>query len=249
MNDDDKPCCGSSDPLDQIRSLYTELALKPDKDFGWGKGRDNTKQLGYAEDWLVRLPGIVWESAAAVGNPFAAGPIRSGETVVDLGCGAGADACVAALLVGVSGKVYGIDATPAMVAKARNNAKAAGLVQIEFREADMAHLDLPDAAADVVISNGAINLTLDKPKVFAEVFRILRSNGRFQFADMVREHSEPAACNGEHSWADCVSGTMGVEEIKILLHQAGFTEVELMKFTGYRTSSATVGALFKARKP
>jgi len=250
MNDNDnQPCCGSSDPLEQIRSLYTELALQPDKDFGWGKGRDNARQLGYADDWLVRLPDIVWESAAAVGNPFALGPVRPGETVVDLGCGAGADACVAALLVGEAGKVYGVDATPAMVAKARNNAKAAGLLHVAFDEADMTHLDLPDAIADVVISNGAINLTLDKPKVFAEVFRILRSNGRFQFADMVRENAAISACNGEHSWADCVSGTMGVEEIKILLHEAGFAEVELVELTGYRTSSTTVGALFKARKP
>ena len=248
MNDNGQ-CCGSRDPLDQIRSLYTELALQPDKDFGWGKGRDNAGQLGYADDWLVRLPDVVWESAAAVGNPFALGTIHLGETVVDLGCGAGADACVAALLVGAAGKVYGIDATPAMVAKARSNAKAAALAQVEFLEADMTHLGLPNASADVVISNGAINLTLDKPKVFAEVFRILRSNGRFQFADMVREHAATSASCGEHSWADCVSGTMGVEEIKILLHDAGFEDVELVEFTGYRTSSATVGAMFRARKP
>lgn len=248
MNDNGQRC-GNRDPLDQIRSLYTELALQPDKDFGWGKGRDNARQLGYADDWFVRLPDVVWESAAAVGNPFALGPIRSGETVVDLGCGAGADACVAALLVGEAGKVYGIDATPAMVAKARSNAKAAGLAQVEFLEADMTHLGLPAAIADVVISNGAINLTLDKPKVFAEVFRILRSDGRFQFADMVRELAATSACCGEHSWADCVSGTMGVEEIKILLHEAGFEDVELVEFTGYRTSSTTVGAMFRARKP
>lgn len=245
---DNKQCDADCDPLEQIRSLYTELALQPDKDFGWGTGRDNARQLGYAEDWLARLPDVVWESAAAVGNPFALGPIRPGETVVDLGCGAGADACVAALLVGEAGKVYGIDATPAMVVKARKNAMAAGLLQVEFVEADMTHLGIPTANADVVISNGAINLTLDKPKVFAEVFRILRNNGRFQFADMVQENTA-TACDGEHSWADCVSGTMGVEEIKTLLHEAGFVDVELVEFTGYRTSFTTVGALFKARKP
>lgn len=248
MNDN-KQCCGSRDPLEQIRSLYTDLALRPDKDFGWGKGRDNARQLGYADDWLARLPDVVWESAAAVGNPFALGPIHPGETVVDLGCGAGADACVAALLVGEAGKVYGIDATLAMVAKAKSNAKASGLTQVEIREADMIHLGLPDAIADVVISNGAINLTQDKPKVFAEVFRILRRNGRFQFADMVREHGAASACCDETSWADCVSGTMGVEEIKILLHEAGFEDVALVEFTGYRTSPATVGATFRARKP
>lgn len=246
MND---KCCGTQDPLSQIRSLYTELALRPDKDFGWSKGKESARQLGYANEWLTRLPDVVWESAAAVGNPFEVGAIHPGETVIDLGCGAGADACVAALLVGAVGKVYGFDATPAMVAKATSNAKAAGLPQVEFKEADMSHLGLPDAVADVVISNGAINLALDKPKVFAEVFRILRSNGRFQFADMVREDGTASACCGGSSWADCVSGTMGVEEIKILLHEAGFKDVELVKLTGYRTSATTVGATFKACKP
>ena len=100
----------------------------------------------------------------------------------------------------------------------------------------------------VVISNGAINLTLDKARVFAEVFRILRSNGRFQFADMVREHAAASACCSEGSWADCVSGTLGVEEIKTLLHEAGFAEVELVTFTGYKTSASTIGAIFRARK-
>jgi SAM-dependent methyltransferase len=243
------PHCSAQDPLDQIRSLYTELALQPDKDFGWNKGKENARQLGYTDEWLAALPDVVWESAAAVGNPFAVGPILPGETVVDLGCGAGADACVAALLVGPGGRVYGFDATPAMVVKAKSNASGVGLVQVEFREADMTRLDLADAVADVVISNGAINLALDKPKVFAEVFRILRSNGRLQFADMVRKHGETSACGGENSWADCVSGTMGVEEIKILLHEAGFEDIQLVEFTGYKTSSTTVGATFSARKP
>lgn len=248
MNDNEK-CCATQYPLSQIQSLYTELALHPDKDFGWSKGKENARQLGYANEWLDRLPDVVWESAAAVGNPFEAGPIHPGETVVDLGCGAGADACVAALLVGAEGKVYGFDATPAMVKKATNSASSAGLSQVEFREADMIHLGLPDAVADVVISNGAINLALDKPKVFAEVFRILCHNGRFQFADMVREHGVASACCSENSWADCVSGTVGAEEINIQLHEAGFEDILLVEFTGYKTSSATVGAIFRARKP
>lgn len=246
--DDNGSSCRSQDPLDQIRSLYTELALRPGQEFGWGKGKDNARQLGYAEDWLARLPDVVWESAAAVGNPFAVGPVHPGETVVDLGCGAGADACVAALLVGDTGRVVGIDATPAMVAKATSNAKAAGLTWIEFREADMIRLGLPDEIADVVISNGAINLSLDKPKVFAEIFRILRTGGRFQFADMVREHGAPAACCGDSSWADCVSGTLGVEEIKILLQEAGFEDIQMAGYTGYKTSLSTIGATFKAYK-
>lgn len=233
--------------IEQIRSLYTELALRPDKDFGWGTGKDNARHLGYREVWLSRLPDVVWESAAAVGNPFAAGPIHPGETVVDIGCGAGADVCVAALLVGEAGRVYGIDATPAMVEKARSNAAAAGLSQIEFRETDMGCVDLPDGSADVVISNGAINLALDKPRVFNEIYRILRTGGRFLFADMVREGAASACCD-TGSWADCVVGTLGVDTIETMLRAAGF-ECTFVGFTGYRTSPETVGAIFNARKP
>ena len=90
--DDNGTECGTQDPLDQIHSLYTELALRPDKEFGWGKGKGkgNARQLGFADDWLARLPDVVWESAAAVDNPFAVGLAHSGEAVVDMGCGAGA---------------------------------------------------------------------------------------------------------------------------------------------------------------
>lgn len=241
-------CCGGTDPLAQIRDLYTDLAHHPERDFGWGKGADNARRLGYDEAWLQLLPSVVWESAAAVGNPFSAGPIEAGETVVDLGCGAGADACVAALLVGVSGKVYGIDATPAMVAKATGNARAAGLGRLEFREVDMAVTGLPDGVADVVISNGAINLARDKAKVMAEAFRLLCQGGRFQFADMVREEGG-AACCASASWADCVSGTLVVSEIEALLRTAGFIDVALVGYTDYKTDASTVGAIFRARKP
>lgn len=232
----------------QIQALYTELALRPGQDFGWNKGKASAEQLGYCAEWLTLLPDVVWESAAAVGSPFAPGAINAGETVVDIGCGAGADACVAALLVGPAGKVYGFDATPAMVAKARANALAAGLSQVEIRTADMARLDLSDASVDVVISNGAINLAADKSEVFAEIFRILRPGGRCQFADMVRD---PVAvpCTGPESWADCVSGALTEAAVRKLLSAAGFIDVELVGFTGYKTAPTTEGAVFRARKP
>lgn len=244
------PCSASANQFDQVQALYTELALQPNKDFGWGKGRENSRQLGYADDWLQRLPDTIWESAAAVGNPFSVGPLHTGEFVVDLGCGAGADACVAALLVGQTGRVYGVDATPAMIDKATRNAMIANLPQVEFHCADMSKLSLPDGTADVVISNGAINLTLDKAKVFAEVFRVIKPTGRFQFADIVREQGTSACCStSEPSWADCVAGTLSVEEIMKQLLIAGFGKVELVGLTGYKTSGSTIGALFRAMKP
>ena len=243
--------CPAENPLEQVRLLYTELAQNPGKDFGWRKGKKNASMLGYADEWLSRLPDIVWESAAAVGNPFCLGHIHAGETVIDIGCGAGADACIAAVLVGKEGKVFGIDCTPAMIAKASINANVSGLPQAVFQEAEMTELPLPDCTADAVISNGAINLARDKDAVLAEAYRVLRPGGRLQIADMVRETSTEgfAGCSSEGSWADCVSGTLEPNTFLLKLSRAGFVDVELAGFTGYRTSTSTIGALFKAIKP
>lgn len=160
---DDNTACS---PTDGIRALYTELAIHPEKEFGWGKGKENARKLGYDERWLESLPGIAWEAAAVVGNPFALEPLRSREVVVDLGCGAGADLCIAALLVGSADRAVGIDVTPAMIAKARDVADTAGLDNVELHVADMETLPLIDASVDVVISNGATNLSAHKPCVF-----------------------------------------------------------------------------------
>jgi arsenite methyltransferase len=235
---------------EQIQALYTELAETPDKDFGWGKGKENARSLGYADEWLRTMPDVVWESAAAVGNPFSVSPIQKGQTVIDLGCGAGADACVAALLVGAEGRVTGIDCTPAMVGKARRNAAASGFANLEFYEADMTSLPVADMSADIVISNGAINLSADKERVLAEAYRILRPGGRLQIADMVKDPSvgEGACCSGDESWADCVSGTLDPETFMGLMEQAGFSNVRLIAYTGYRTARQTVGALFFGKK-
>ncbi|HSJ99230.1 MAG TPA: methyltransferase domain-containing protein, partial [Myxococcota bacterium] len=161
------------------------------------------------------------------------------------------DLCIAALLVGEAGRAIGVDATPAMVAKARASAMLAGLGHIEVHEGDMARLPLADASADVLISNGSINLALDKAAVLGEAFRILRPGGRFQFADMVREDAGPGGCAAPQggSWADCVSGTLAAGEVLAALRQAGFTEATLIALTPYRTSPSTTGAVFRAVRP
>jgi arsenite methyltransferase len=240
----------------EIRTLYTDLAQHPAKDFGWGKGKENARALGYEATWLEQFPDAVWESAAAVGNPFVLGPIRAGETVVDLGCGAGTDACVAALLVGPSGRVIGIDLTPAMVEKARASAATAGLGNITIQEADMAELPLPDTCAHVVISNGSINLSPRKACVLKHAFRILKPGGRLYIADMVRDpscHDKPCDAlpskGPTEAWASCVAGTLSPDCFSDSLMKAGFAAVEFVGTTGYRTSPETIGALFRARKP
>lgn len=186
-----------------------------------------------------------------MGNPFSVGPIEKGQAVVDLGCGAGADACVAALLAGDAGRVIGIDCTPAMITKARSNAEACGFTNLEFYQADMTSLPVADAGADIVISNGAINLSADKRRVLAEAYRILRAGGRLQIADMVKDGApgEGGRCCSDASWADCVAGTLDPEKVTMLMEQAGFVNVVWIACTGYRTAAHTVGALFCAEKP
>jgi SAM-dependent methyltransferase len=204
-------CCDTNVQA-QLIALYTTLADNPDSEFGWSKGKANARQLGYSEAWLDRLPDAVWESAAAVGNPFKPGEIASGQTVLDAGCGAGADACVAALLVGNTGKVIGIDCTPAMINKAQRNAQLAELDNTAFYVMDINYLDITDSTVDVVISNGAINLSANKEKVFQELYRVLKPGGRLQIADVIRESDVctdvcTSADPGKESWADCVQGT------------------------------------------
>lgn len=126
-----------------------------------------------------------------------------------------------------------------------------GLRQVTFHQAEMTALPLPDACADVVISNGAINLAEDKHPILSEIFRVLRPGGRLQIADMVRAptNKDTVCGNGEESWADCVSGTLEPEVFLSMLSQTGFTDVALASFTGYKTAASTVGALTKATKP
>ena len=242
--------CSKKNIQVELITLYTKLAEEPDSEFGWSKGKTNARRLGYLDAWLDRLPDVVWESAAAVGNPFTLGEIRSGETVLDVGCGAGADACIAALLVGNTGKVIGVDCTPAMIYKARNSALHAELDNIEFHEADIACLPIEDKTVDVVISNGAINLSENKYQVFQELYRVLKPGGRLQIADMVRELEE--CCNpvsDAGSWADCVQGTLQADKLLEIIASMGFTNAELVELTGYKTSATTNGALIRALRP
>jgi arsenite methyltransferase len=253
MNDTNSIGRCSEAPENQIKRLYSQLALKPEQDFGWQKGKENAKQLGYDERMLDQIPDIVWESSAAVGNPFSAGPINKGETVVDMGCGAGADLCVAALLVGDTGKVIGIDVTPEMVEKARNNVALMGFTHAKVELGDFLKLPLEESTADVAISNGAINLSPRQACVFQEIFRVLKPNGRLYLADMIRlDSSASSSChtdNSADSWANCVAGTLSKACLEKLISDTGFQDVTIIKTTGYHTSPETEGAIFRATKP
>ena len=232
-----------------VIELYTELATRPERDFGWDKGLGNALGHGYRADWIRVLPEPAWAYCAAVGNPFELGPFNPGETVLDLGCGAGIDLLVAALLVGAQGRAIGIDITPAMVELAARHAALAGLDNIRVHEASIEQLPVPDASVDIVISNGAINLAASKERVFSEVFRVLRPGGRLYIADMIRDEScSDAGCGAAGSWADCVAGTLAVDELLALMRAAGLAAARLVAVNHYKTAASTVGATFSAHR-
>jgi SAM-dependent methyltransferase len=174
-----------------IQEEYAEVAACPMKGFHFHTGRFLADRLGYPADRVDSLPDPVVESFAGVGNPFSWGDLRPGETVVDLGCGAGFDTVLAAQMVGPEGRVIGVDMTPAMLNKARHNAEILGLSNVDLREGFLEELPVADATADVVISNGVINLCPDKATVLAEAFRVLKPGGRLQIADIIVAKAVP----------------------------------------------------------
>ena len=169
----------------QVSELYAEVAITPEKGAHFHTGKPLAVMVGYPESLINSLPAEIVESFAGTGNPFSMGDLRPGETVLDVGSGAGFDSLIAARQVGTSGRVIGIDMTPAMLEKAAAGARKAGISNIEFHEAYAESLPVPDASIDVVISNGVINLCPDKMAVLQEIHRVLKPAGRIQVGDMV----------------------------------------------------------------
>jgi arsenite methyltransferase len=159
--------------------------------FSYPTGRQGALLLGYDRDLLFSLPDAVLESFCGVGNPLAIAPVRPGAAILDIGCGAGFDLLVAARISGPGGIVCGVDLTPEMVERARANILLAGEENIEVRETADDRLPFADDLFDLVISNGVINLSPDKPGLFAEILRVLKTGGKLQFADIVLEKDLP----------------------------------------------------------
>lgn len=241
-----------------IRAEYAAVASEPDRGFHFHTGYRLAAILGYPQEWIELLPPAAAASMAGTGNPFALGDIRPGDRVVDCGSGAGADALIAARLVGPAGYVIGVDMTPQMLAKARASADDAGLANVEFREGLLEAMPIETGWADVVISNGVLNLVPDKAAALAEMHRVLRPGGRLQAADIVLERSVSATSKQDVSlWTGCIAGGLLAEELLALLAAAGFMDVELVRggdvFAGapHQSSAAafgTRGAGIRARR-
>jgi len=169
----------------EIRKEYREVAEQPDRGFHFHTGRTLARIVEYRDEWLEGIPESVVASFAGTGNPFSIRPLERGERVVDLGCGAGIDSFIAAKQVGPEGAVVGIDMTPEMLERARSAREETGIGQVEFKEGYLEDIPVDDGWADVVISNGVVNLSPDKSEVFGEIHRVLKPGGRIQIADIL----------------------------------------------------------------
>jgi arsenite methyltransferase len=195
-----------------------------------------------------QLPDSAVLASLGCGNPTAVAELRQGETVLDLGSGGGIDVLLSARRVGPSGKAYGLDMTEEMLALARRNAAEAGAGNVEFLKGQIEAIPLPAGTVDVVISNCVVNLSVDKPAVFAETFRVLKPGGRIRITDVVAEDYLSAEDRAERgAWVGCIAGALSRSEYEAGLTAAGFEQVSVA-FT-HQVGDELHSAIIKATKP
>jgi SAM-dependent methyltransferase len=206
----------------KVKAMYRSVAENPKGDFHFEMGRAMAERLGYAPADLDRIPAESIESFAGVGFYFHLADVKAGETVVDLGSGSGMDTFIAALKVGARGKVIGVDMTAEQRAKAERLRDRDGFPNVTYVKGYIEEAPLPDGVADVVISNGVINLATDKSKVFREAARLLKSGGRFAISDIVTEVQLPETivCNST-LWAACIGGAAQQDNYRRMIADVG----------------------------
>ncbi|HNE80022.1 MAG TPA: arsenite methyltransferase [Flavobacteriales bacterium] len=218
-----------------VRAKYAEIAQQDRADNAascCGSGGCSTEVYNIMTDDYSKLEGHVDEADLGLGCglPTQFAGIKPGDTVLDLGSGAGNDCFVARHEAGPDGRVIGVDFTPEMIAKARANAQQLGYANVEFREGDIEQLPLSDAMVDVVVSNCVLNLVPDKKKAFSEIFRVLKPGGHFSISDVVLQGELPDALqHAAEMYAGCVSGAMQESDYLGIIHQLGFGEVTVQK--------------------
>ena len=218
-----------------VREKYGEIAEGRRSGCGCGGdcGGDVMITLGYTEAQKAAVPEGA-DLGLGCGNPLAYAALRAGETVLDLGSGAGVDCFLAAREVGTAGRVIGVDMTPVMVEKARANAARGDYAQVEFRLGEIEHLPVADASVDCIISNCVVNLSPDKPQVFREAFRALRPGGRMLLSDLVLTRPlAPALRQDVALYVGCVAGASLEDDYLRMIREAGFADVEVVAAGSY----------------
>jgi len=248
---------------DQVRERYAAAAAKvlggeqgggccgPATDGCCGPAAEAGEGFGselYSAADRAELPAAALEASLGCGNPLMVADLNPGETVLDLGSGGGIDVLLSARRVGPTGKAYGLDMTDEMLELARRNAAEAGATNVEFLRGHIEDIPLPDNTIDVVISNCVINLSLDKPAVFASMHRVLRPGGRVGVSDVVADdHLSPAERAERGNWVGCVAGALSFTEYKQGLADAGFVDVEITPT--HEVADGMYSAIIRARKP
>jgi len=254
-----------------VRKTYGQVAQSNGAGCGCGTStccgtQDNTSvkttsvNLGYSKDDVSTVPEGA-NMGLGCGNPQAIASLTAGEVVLDLGSGGGFDCFLAAKAVGHSGQVIGVDMTPEMISKARANAEKSGLNHVEFRLGEIEALPVADETVDVVMSNCVINLSPEKPRVFQEVFRVLKRGGRLAISDVVATAPLPEELKKDiELHAGCISGAALITELESMLEAAGFTNIQIKPieaskalinqwFEGKAIGDYVVSATIQANKP
>jgi SAM-dependent methyltransferase len=220
-----------------VRDKYGQLARESQSCCGPQAGKD-LERLGYTRDQSEILPEGA-DLGLGCGNPLAHAAIRVGETVLDLGSGAGIDVFLAAREVGSVGRALGVDMTHEMLERARENARRAGIDNVEFRLGEIEHLPVANDSVDLVISNCVINLSPDKPQVFGEAYRVLKPGGRLVVSDLVLTRPLPAAVRESvEAYTGCIAGASLRDDYLHEIRAAGFGDVEIVEERGYVAGSS-----------
>lgn len=234
-----------------VAKKYGEVASNPNTKFNFPVGRKFAESIGYPLELLNELPSQLWESFTGAGNPQPFVDIKPGETILDLGCGAGLDLCLYGRTAGVKGKVYGLDVSEEMVAKARRNMELLKLENVELIHAFADNIPLPDESIDIVTSNGIYNLSPDKKAVIREVVRVLRPGGRTIFAEIILKSQLPEEIRKNiNDWFRCIGGALAENDFLKILENEGLKNPQILwKGRNARTShELSLCAVIRAEK-
>jgi len=217
---------------ESVKKAYGQIAVEEGRGCCGGSGIGQeviSKSIGYSEDELKSVPDGS-NLGLGCGNPTAIASLNPGETVLDLGSGAGFDCFLAAKQVGEAGKIIGVDMTPEMIKKARTNAEKGGYANVEFRQGEIEDLPVEDNSIDVVISNCVINLSPDKQAVYNEIYRVLKPAGSIMISDIALKKSLPGhVLKSVAAYVGCVSGALLLEEYLHTLKRSGFQQIEVTR--------------------
>ena len=215
-----------------------------------GENQEATKAITgnlYEAAEIEGLPKDLLATSLGCGNPTALETLNAGETVLDLGSGAGLDVLLSAKRVAPSGKAYGLDMTDEMLAEANSNKEKSGLANVEFLKGHIEDIPLPESSVDVVISNCVINLSADKDQVFREIFRVLKPGGRLAVSDIVTTKPLPAKIQNDLlAWSGCIAGALTEQEYQNKLSKTGFTDIEIIVTRVYDLTSSTAQKIVAA---